>query len=65
MTAHYLPNASLAYYAVDVVNEAVSDSGPDILKAVKPWYPAVPDYLSVAFTAARAADPTGRALLCE
>lgn len=28
-----------------------------------PWYPAVPDYLNVAFTAARAADPS-HAVLC-
>ena len=45
------------------MNEAVSDSGTAVLKNVNPWYPAVTDYINVAFTAARAADPS-HALLC-
>lgn len=57
VTAHYLFNKSLAYFAIDVVNEAVCDScqGNEILKPVTPWYPALPTYLNVAFTAAAAA----------
>jgi len=55
MSAHYLGNPATAYYAVDVVNEAVSDSGASILKPTTPWYPALPDYVEIAFTAAAAA----------
>jgi len=46
------------FYCWDVVNEAVSDSpsGNNILKNTL-WYPAVPDFIDVAFKAARAADP--------
>jgi len=40
----------------DVVNEAVSDSGTNVLKPTV-WYPDVPDYIDVAFTTARAANP--------
>eukprot|EP00039_Didymoeca_costata_P007078 m.96127 g.96127 ORF g.96127 m.96127 type:complete len:381 (+) comp13530_c0_seq5:34-1176(+) len=41
----------------DVVNEAVSDHGPGTFKNVTPWYPAVPNYVDLAFQAARAVDP--------
>ena len=41
-------------YAWDVVNEAISDSPPYALKT-NVWYPDVPDYVDVAFTAARSA----------
>ena len=42
--------------AWDVVNEALDDHG---LKPSAPWYPAVPDYIDVAFRAARAAGGPG------
>ena len=45
---HYGPRA----YCWDVVNEALDSSG---LKPSAPWYPALPDYIDVAFKAARAA----------
>ena len=66
MTAHYLGDPSLAYYAVDVVNEAVSDGGDAILKPTTPWYPALKTYVSDAFAAAAAArQPFSRKpLLC-
>lgn len=67
MTAHYQSNAGLAYYAVDVVNEAVSDGGDSILKPTTPWYPALPNYTHVAFAAAAAAQklyPAYKPLLC-
>ena len=57
ISQHYLSSPTLSYYAIDVVNEAVSDFGSTLLKPVVPWYPAVPDYLNVAFAAAAAADP--------
>ena len=67
VTAHYLlsPGGALAYAAVDVVNEAISDGGANapLLKQAVPWYPALPDYVEVAFKAAAAAN-AGRALLC-
>jgi endo-1,4-beta-xylanase len=68
MTAHYLDapgGGALAYYAVDVVNEAVSDGGANVplFKNAKPWYPAVSDYVEVAFKAAATANAE-RALLC-
>jgi GH35 family endo-1,4-beta-xylanase len=45
-------------YCWDVVNEAVSDSS-DPSEILKPtiWYPALPDYLDLAFHTAHAADP--------
>lgn len=55
ITAHYLFNPALSYYAIDVVNEACSDSGNSVLKPVTPWYPALSDYVEVAFKAAGAA----------
>lgn len=66
ITDHFLYNKSLAYYAIDVVNEAVSDSGTAILKPADPWYPALTDYVNVAFAAAGKASagaPT-KPLLC-
>jgi endo-1,4-beta-xylanase len=52
VVSHYGDTA----YAWDVVNEAVTDdnSASDPLKSTD-WYPAVPDYIDVAFQAARAA----------
>lgn len=44
-----------ASYAVDVVNEAVADSGSETFKPSPPWYPAVPDYVEQAFRLADAA----------
>jgi len=43
----------------DVVNEAILDnpSGNNVYKT-NVWYPAVPDYIDLAFQWARAADPT-------
>jgi len=38
----------------DVVNEAVNDNGNGLKSNV--WYPAVPNYIDIAFRAARAAD---------
>jgi endo-1,4-beta-xylanase len=56
--ARYSPNRRII--AVDVVNEAVSDGGVNepMFKPSKPWYPAVPDYVAIAFeTAAKARAP--------
>jgi endo-1,4-beta-xylanase len=46
-------------YAVDVVNEAISDNSgsSEVFKASPPWYPALPTYVRDAFVAARAAFP--------
>lgn len=46
-------------YAVDVVNEAISDnsSSSEVFKASPPWYPALPTYVQDAFIAARSAFP--------
>jgi len=41
----------------DVVNEAVADSGSGLYKN-NIWYPDVPDYVDVAFQAAKAANPS-------
>ena len=64
MSSHYLGNPATAYYAVDVVNEAVSDSGSSILKPTTPWYPALPDYVEIAFSAASAFMSSPNPLLC-
>ena len=40
---HYVQQG-MAYAAVDVVNEACSDSGTEVLKNVQPWYLKVTDY---------------------
>eukprot|EP00727_Mastigamoeba_balamuthi_P008848 m51a1_g4586 putative endo- -beta-xylanase (336) ;mRNA; f:181463-182742 len=42
-------------YAWDVVNEAVDDGARGLRQS--DWYPAVPDFIDVAFRTARAADP--------
>jgi len=41
----------------DVVNEAVADSGSGLYKN-NVWYPDIPDYVDVAFQAAKAANPS-------
>eukprot|EP01047_Picozoa_sp_COSAG01_P066050 COSAG01_NODE_9043_length_2571_cov_4.074838_1_plen_449_part_00 len=52
-------------YCWDVVNEAIEDGGAPAhanstgLKPSKPWYPAVPNYIDVAFKAAAAARGPG------
>eukprot|EP01012_Entosiphon_sulcatum_P044004 TRINITY_DN58497_c0_g1_i1.p1 TRINITY_DN58497_c0_g1~~TRINITY_DN58497_c0_g1_i1.p1 ORF type:complete len:364 (-),score=47.48 TRINITY_DN58497_c0_g1_i1:26-1117(-) len=43
-------------YCWDVVNEAVSDSNPPALKT-NVWYPALMDYIDIAFNATSIADP--------
>jgi GH35 family endo-1,4-beta-xylanase len=48
MSTHYLGSPATAYYAVDVVNEAVSDSGSSILKPTTPWYAACAPRSSLA-----------------
>ena len=48
MVQHYGTRA----YCWDVVNEALDDHG---LKPSAPWYPALPNYIDVAFVAARKA----------
>eukprot|EP00727_Mastigamoeba_balamuthi_P001221 m51a1_g11096 putative endo- -beta-xylanase (530) ;mRNA; r:37643-40363 len=45
-------------YAWDVVNEAVDDSGTKLRDKDSNWYPAISDFIDVAFTTARAADPS-------
>jgi len=59
VVTHYGTDA----FAWDVVNEAVTDDkhASDILKANN-WYPDVPDYIDVCFTAAREAAPQGTKL---
>ena len=48
-------------YAFDVVNEAVSDNGnPNVILKNNTWYPALPDYIDVAFTTARALMPKAK-----
>ena len=48
VTKHYGSDA----YAWDVVNEALTDSYPTGTFKTNTWYPAVPDYVDVAFHAA-------------
>ena len=43
-----------AFFCFDVVNEAVADSGNETLKPAAPWYPAIPNYVDLAFQYARA-----------
>jgi endo-1,4-beta-xylanase len=44
-------------YCWDVVNEAVSDSGPTNELKHNVWYPAIPNYIDLAHQWAREADP--------
>jgi len=45
-------------YCWDVVNEAVSDSSdPSLVFKPGTWYPAIPDYVDLAFTTAAASAP--------
>lgn len=46
-------------FAFDVVNEAVSDRANETLKP-SVWYPALPDFVEIAFTAAHAAAPNAK-----
>jgi len=57
VTIHYKGKV----YCWDVVNEAVSDSpnGNNVLKQ-NVWYPALPNYIDIAFNAAHAADPNAK-----
>jgi endo-1,4-beta-xylanase len=64
ISIHYVHNKSLAPYCIDVVNEAVSDSGSSILKPTTPWYPALSDYVTIAFQTATASTAGTGTLLC-
>lgn len=45
-------------YCWDVVNEAVADSGPEVLRQRSPWLGIIgPDFIAKAFEFAHAADP--------
>ncbi|HOB08383.1 MAG: endo-1,4-beta-xylanase [Limnochordia bacterium] len=47
-----------AVYCWDVVNEAVADSGPDVLRQKSPWLEIIgPEFIEKAFEYAHAADP--------
>mmetsp|Transcript_15992 Transcript_15992/g.24100 ORF Transcript_15992/g.24100 Transcript_15992/m.24100 type:complete len:407 (+) Transcript_15992:42-1262(+) len=55
-------------FAWDVVNEALTDdqstpTGEVVYKVSDPWYPAVPDYVELAFTAAAEARTSDKPLL--
>eukprot|EP00727_Mastigamoeba_balamuthi_P004167 m51a1_g13748 putative endo- -beta-xylanase (399) ;mRNA; r:195014-196275 len=45
-------------YGWDVVNEAVDDSATKLRDSL--WYPALPDFIDIAFRTARAADPKAK-----
>ena len=53
------PSYAGVAFAWDAVNEAIDDADGHGLKA-NIWYPDVPDYVDVAFAAARAADPAAK-----
>jgi endo-1,4-beta-xylanase len=47
-------------YAFDVVNEAVSDSGNAQVLKNNTWYPLLPNYIDIAFIAAKKAAPLAK-----
>lgn len=47
---HYAAQKSVVH--VDVVNEAVCDPSDCTFKPADPWYPAVPNYVDLAFQTA-------------
>eukprot|EP01083_Nonionella_stella_P084192 233007_1 len=54
---HYMRNNTRGVYAWDVVNEAVnSEPSKDGLYNTGVWYPAIPNYVEIAFQTARKVD---------